>query len=120
QAAEHEVLKSTIKSQAPMHRSLMPEGLDALGAESLRDILAYLESGSSRFRVIDLQKGFTADGRLGLFSSRQALAENLEFNKHGHVQIGDVPFQIADPVTSGTGTNLLVLRGGAGEARNYP
>ena len=36
-------------------RSLMPDGLDALGGHALRDVLAYLCGGESRHRIVDLR-----------------------------------------------------------------
>ncbi|MDQ3624521.1 MAG: c-type cytochrome, partial [Verrucomicrobiota bacterium] len=121
QAAEREVKKSDIKTQAPMNRSLMPEGLEALGPEPLRDLLAYLESaGAGRFRIIDLSKAATGDGRLGMFERREALSDAIEFARYGHVAVGEVPFQIIDPAKSATGVNLVALRGGRGEATSYP
>lgn len=121
QAAEHEVPKTNVKSQKPMERSLMPEGLEALGAEALRDMLAYLESaGAGRFRIIDLTKAVTADGRLGLFASKEALGNNLEFKKYGNLNVGEVPFKVLDPAVASDGKNLVLLKGGHGQAKEYP
>ena len=48
-------------------RSLMPEGLEALGAEALRDILTFIAGdGDQKFRVVDLRDAYTADSRRGL------------------------------------------------------
>ncbi|HEX8312478.1 MAG TPA: ThuA domain-containing protein, partial [Chthoniobacteraceae bacterium] len=120
QAAEHDVPKATVARLTAMGRSLMPEGLEALGAGALRDILAYLETGGGRFRIIDMSPAATADGRLGLFSSKEALSDNLEFKKYGSLQIGDVPFRVSDPAQSATGKNLVVLKGGSGFAKTHP
>ena len=119
-SGEHAIAKANIKTRIDMARSLMPEGFEALGPESLRDILAFLESGNTRFRIIDLKKVATADGRLGLFEKRERLADNLEFKKYGMAQVGEVPFQVIDPAQAPNGLNLLVLKGGVGYAKTYP
>ncbi|MHA3772231.1 PVC-type heme-binding CxxCH protein [Verrucomicrobiota bacterium sgz303538] len=117
-AAEREIAKADIKTRTAVERSLMPEGLEALGAETLRDILAYLEGGSAgRFRVLDLTKAVNADGRLGLFASKENLNDALEFTRYGHVQVGEVPFQVLNPSTRNDGTNLILLKGG--DRRGY-
>ena len=35
----------------------MPEGLEAMGAESLRDILTFIDGDAATFRVVDLRAG---------------------------------------------------------------
>jgi uncharacterized protein len=119
-SGEHEIVKANIKKRTDMARSLMPEGFEALGPENLRDILAFLESGNTRFRIIDLKKVATADGRLGLFASKEDVSDNLEFKKYGMAQVGEVPFQVIDPAQSPGGLNLLALEGGSGFAQTYP
>ena len=42
QTAEREIARADIKSKRSTGRSLMPEGFEALGAETLRNILAYI------------------------------------------------------------------------------
>jgi putative membrane-bound dehydrogenase-like protein len=119
-AGEHDLLKSDLASRQELGRSLMPEGFEALGAESLRDIIAYLQATDARFRVIDLHGVFTADSRRGIFLSEENENETLKFRKFGNVKVGDIPFVIADPVNARGGKNLLVLRGGSGLAKRYP
>jgi putative membrane-bound dehydrogenase-like protein len=119
-SGEHEIVKANIKTRTDMARSLMPEGFEALGAENLRDILAFLESGNTRFRIINLKRVATADGRLGLFASKENVSDNLEFKKYGTAQVGEVPFQVIDPAQSPGGLNLLALEGGSGFAQTYP
>ncbi|MGV3532191.1 MAG: DUF7133 domain-containing protein, partial [Chthoniobacteraceae bacterium] len=117
-AGEHELVKADLKSRLEVGRSLMPEGFEALGAEALRDVIAYMQSGDSKFRIIDLRPGFTADGRDGLFSSPENKTDSLRFRKHGDVKVGDVTFKIADPAIYGR--NLVVLKGGFEHAKTYP
>ncbi len=42
QTSEHEIARADIQSKRNTGRSLMPEGFEALGAETLRNILAYM------------------------------------------------------------------------------
>ena len=39
----------------------MPEGLESLGAEALRDILTFIAAGDQKFRVVDLRQAYTAE-----------------------------------------------------------
>ena len=119
-AGEHDLLKADLASRHELGRSLMPEGFEAIGAENLRDIIAYLQATDARFRVIDLHSVFDADSRRGIFASEENTNETLKFRKFGNIKVGDVPFVIADPVTAHGGKNLLVLRGGSGQAKHYP
>jgi uncharacterized protein len=45
QGGDREIRKDEISKRENTQRSLMPEGLDALGAEGLRDIIAFMASG---------------------------------------------------------------------------
>jgi putative heme-binding domain-containing protein len=119
-AGEHELAKSELTGRRELGRSLMPEGFEALGAETLRDIIAYLQSGDSRFQVVDLRAACTADSRAGIFMSAQQKSDTLHFKRFGDVRVGGVPFVIIDPATTNDGKNLIVLRGGQGMAKSYP
>ena len=46
--AVQEIQIADLKTRQDTGRSLMPEGLEALGADALRDILAYLRSGGAK------------------------------------------------------------------------
>jgi putative heme-binding domain-containing protein len=107
-----EVLKENIKTRTNTHRSLMPEGFEGLGAETLRDLVSYLCGGPSRFRVLDLSGAFTADTRRGLYESQEQLRDTVSFKKFGLVDVEGIPFDIASPEKSGLGGNLIVLKGG--------
>ena len=117
-AGEHLLEKSNITGRHELGRSLMPEGFEALGGETLRDIVAYLQSGDARFRVLDLRRACNADSREGIFTPDHP-HESLEFKKFGDVRVGDVPFKILDPIVAGK--NLLILKGGETPlAKGYP
>ncbi len=120
QTAESEVRKDNIKSRRNTGRSLMPEGFDQLGAESLRDLLTYLCDDEKRFRILDLGPAFTANTARGIYMSLESKDESLRFKKWGTLKHRDVPFDIVSPQRATTGNNVLVLQGGAGISRNYP
>src|SRR4030095_8943350 len=109
---ELEIKTSDIKSRRSTGRSLMPEGFEALGSPALRDLLTYMGAGESKSRTIDFKSACTADSRQGIFSSAEALDQTLQFRRFGVVTAGAVPFDIASPLRSANGYNLVVLRGG--------
>ncbi|MFD0892671.1 ThuA domain-containing protein [Luteolibacter ambystomatis] len=112
-AGQEEIRIADIKSRVNTGRSLMPEGLEGLGGESLRDILAYLcGTDAARYRTLDLRGVFTADTRKGLYQSQAATGDTLVFRKYGTQEIEKVPFNVIDPGKSTNGNNILVLKGG--------
>ena len=115
-----EIRTADIKSRRVTGRSLMPEGFEALGTETLRDILTYMIGGDSRYRVIDLSRAFTADSRKGLFLTTENTRDTLEFTKFGVLKAGDVPFDVVSPTRTRDGRNVIVLKGGSGVAKQMP
>jgi uncharacterized protein len=115
-----EIKTSDIKSRRSTGRSLMPEGFEALGSESLRDLLTYMIGGDARYRVIDMKSAFTSDSRQGLFTSPDQLNDTLRFRKFGIVKAGDVPFAVENPAKVTTGRNLVVLKAAQGHAKTMP
>jgi putative membrane-bound dehydrogenase-like protein len=111
-AGDVEIPKANVKSSVNTHRSLMPEGFEGLGAESLRDILTFICGAESRFRVLDLSGAFTADTRRGLYQSQEALHDTLSFKKFGIVTVDGIPFDLVNPESSPLGGNVIVMRGG--------
>jgi putative heme-binding domain-containing protein len=112
-AGDVEVRKEDIATRENTRRSLMPEGLDSLGAEALRDILTFLAAGDQKFRVIDLRQVYTASSRRG-FRRDDDTTETVPLHRFGDVTVAGVPFFVMDPAKSLTGTNLLALKGGPG------
>jgi putative membrane-bound dehydrogenase-like protein len=110
-----EIPKSEIVAAKKSSLSLMPEGLESLGVDALRDVIAFLCEGAGNYRVLDLSGAFTTDTRRGLFHSAEALRDTLHFRKFGLVQVEGIPFNLIDPSKSTLGGNLIILRGG-GEA----
>ena len=119
-SGDKEVPRRDIESIKNTGRSLMPEGFEALGADTLRDILAYLCATETKFRILDLTQGYTVDSTRGIYSSQDSTVETLAFKKFGLVKISDIPFEIANPQKVATGKNLVVLRGGSGFAKTLP
>lgn len=112
---EKEIKKSDIKSRRNTGRSLMPEGFEALGAEGLRDVLAFITGSETRFRFIDLSTAFTASTRDGLYMTREPGGGALPLAKTGAVNAYGVPFNVVDPAKQPR--NVMVLKGG--DARGH-
>ncbi|HTO03443.1 MAG TPA: c-type cytochrome, partial [Opitutus sp.] len=108
-----EVSKADIVTQENTRRSLMPEGFEGLGAEPLRDLLAFMCAQEQNFRVIDLRVAYTADSRRGAFAREDARGETLSLKSFGNVTVQGVPFFIMDPAKSPKGANFIALKGGA-------
>ena len=108
-----EIRKDDIASRENTRRSMMPEGFEALGAEPLRDILAFLGADAQKFRVVDLRQAYTADSRRG-FRREDERDETVTLHKFGDVTVAGVPFFVMDPARSPTGANLIALKGGPG------
>ncbi len=113
-----------IASRQRVETSLMPEGFEALGAEGLRNLIAYIRSTGGtntatvvgRFHLLDLSPVVNADSRLGLYASKEAVTDNLPFAKFGQITTNGVPFTVLNPADFKGGKNILVLKGGAGRA----
>ena len=125
-----EVKVADIATRTRVETSLMPEGFEALGAEGLRNIIAYLRSTAisnegvtvGNFTLLDLSAAFTADGRYGLYASREGRGDTLPFRKFGQQVHNGVPFQVADPAKAKDGKNLVQLKGGprSSYAQSFP
>ncbi len=112
-AGEQEIKVADIKARTNTGRSLMPEGFDGLGAEALRDVIAYMVSvDGGKFRALDLSSAYTTTTSRGIYNRQEATAESFVFNKTGTVSVGGVPFSIMAPEKAATGKNIIVLKGG--------
>ncbi|HTI71884.1 MAG TPA: PVC-type heme-binding CxxCH protein [Candidatus Limnocylindria bacterium] len=110
-ASDHNIRISEIKTRASTGRSLMPEGFESLGADSLRNLLAYICADENRFRILDLGKAFTANSSRGLFSSPENTDDTVKFRRYGLFRAEDVPFDVVSP--DKVVANAVVLKGGA-------
>ena len=108
-----ELKQEEIATRENTHRSLMPEGLEALGSDVLRDILAFMAGGDQKFRVIDLRDAYTADSRRGLLRDEDR-DDTVSLHRFGDVTVAGVPFFVMDPARSTTGSNFIALKGGTG------
>jgi putative heme-binding domain-containing protein len=112
-AGEQEVKVSEIKTRTNTGRSLMPEGFEALGAEAIRDIIAYMaQVDGGGYRTLDLSTAFTASSARGFYADDRG--KSLDLVKTGTVKFGGVPFNVLAPEKSPTGKNVVNLRGGPG------
>ena len=110
-----ELKKEEMASRENTRRSMMPEGFEALGAETLRDILAFLEAesrGTAGFQVVDLREAYTADSRRGL-RVEDDRDDTVGLHRFGNVTVANVPFFLMDPARSPRGTNIVALNAGA-------
>ena len=120
-SAELKVADIVSRERSP--NSLMPEGFESLGAEGLRNVIAYLRSVAispegvtiGRFRLLDLGTAFTASTDTGLYASKNAKRDTLPFKKYGQVEANGVPYKIVDPKSAKDGLNVIVLKGGNGQ-----
>lgn len=107
-----ELKKDDIATRVNTRRSLMPEGLEGLGAEGLRDLLAFMCGGEQKFRVLDLRDAYTADSRRGAFRREAERDETVTLHKFGNVMVAGVPFFVMDPAKAPNGMNFIALKGG--------
>ncbi len=122
QGGDTELRKDDIATRENTHRSLMPEGLEGLGGEGLRDILAYMTASEGRYRVLDLRKAYTADARRGLFAAEASKGDSVFPVSFGNITAEKIPFFLMDPAKSADGNNMVVLKGGGKHtfSTNYP
>jgi putative heme-binding domain-containing protein len=119
QTGDFEIRKDDIKVRENTHRSLMPEGFEALPPEILRDILAFIcGDAAKQFRILHLADAYTADSREGVFKSAKPNGGVVRLAKFGNVNVNGIPFYIQDPAKSTAGANLIVLKGGPKDARS--
>lgn len=119
QAGDFEVRKEDIKERLNTRMSLMPEGLEGLGAENLRDILAFMGGDAQKhFRVLSLADVYTADSREGVFKGTKPNEGQVRLAKFGNVTVEGIPFFVQDAAKSATGSNLIVLKGGPKDAHS--
>jgi putative membrane-bound dehydrogenase-like protein len=108
---DREIRRADIDAMISTGLSLMPEGLESLGADAIRDILTFLVSEAGGFRVVDLQTAFTASSVKGLYDPTRE-PNNLRLKKFGILTVEGIPFQVMDPTKSLNGNNAIVLKGG--------
>ncbi|TDU81115.1 putative membrane-bound dehydrogenase-like protein [Prosthecobacter fusiformis] len=123
QVGVREIAKTDIEKKENTRRSLMPEGLEALGPDALRDILAYIcGDAMKQFRILHLADVYTADSRGGIFAGPASNQGQVRLSRYGNLQIENVPFFVQDASKNATGANLIVLKGGPPKSQSstYP
>ena len=109
-----EVKKEEIVSRDNTRLSLMPEGLESLGAEALRDILTFMTGDGAQYRVVDMRTAYNSDSRRSLRAD-DAPDDTVTLLRFGDVTVNGVPFFVLDPArATGSGTNFVALKGGPG------
>ncbi len=119
---EREVPRTEIASLRSTGRSPMPTGFESLGAEALRDLIAFLAGEWAGFRVLDLKPHCSSSATRGLYDTRHD-ARPMRFRQYGVVGVEGVPFEILEPARMGEEKNTLTLRGGLAEgweSHGYP
>lgn len=110
-AGDVEVARDEIEWLRNTGRSPMPEGLDSIGAEGLRDLFAYLTGKFAGWRVLDLENVVSSSSLEGLYDVERD-KKPLVFAHYGINDVDGVPFELLDPRQETSGCNALVLKGG--------
>jgi len=121
-SGEAEVARDHVADLRSTGRSPMPVGFESLGAEALRDIVAFLAGDYADYRVIDLRPVVDASATRGLYDTKND-ARPMRFRRHGVVDVEGVPFELLDPARMEGERNALVLKGGmreGWESKGYP
>ncbi len=109
-AGEVRVPRDELDSLRSTGRSPMPTGFESLGAEGLRDLLAFLCQGYEDYRIVSLQGVMTSTTN-ALYDLRRD-AKPMRFVRLGVIEAGGVPYELLDPARTTSGNNALVLKGG--------
>lgn len=110
---EKEVPRSEIEALKNTGRSPMPVGLEKIGADGLRDVIAYLSQGTEGFRVLPLGALCSRNSLNGIYDHRHA-NEVLRPRRFGLSSVFGVPFEALDPARTPSGNNVIVMKGGTG------
>lgn len=104
--------RKQIESLYSTGRSPMPTGFESLGAETLRDLLAFICGEYGDFRIVSLKNQFTASTSKGLYDRRYD-AQPIRFEAYGVLDVMGTPMEVFDPASMPEHNNALVLKGGA-------
>ncbi|MSR63623.1 MAG: c-type cytochrome [Planctomycetes bacterium] len=119
---EREVRRTDIAELRSTGRSPMPTGFESLGADALRDVIAFLAGEWAGFRVVDLRLYCSSSTARGLYDTQKD-AKPMLFKQYGVTGVEGVPFEVLDPARMSEQKNTLTLRGGMGagwESHSYP
>jgi hypothetical protein len=65
------------------------------------------------FHPIAFATAATADGRQGVYLSKEVAMDRVSLKQHGRIRVNDVPFMLPNPAKIDGGKNVIVLQGGA-------
>jgi len=114
--ATQDIAVADVISRQDTGLSLMPEGFESLGTDSLANLLAYMRGGSQKYRALELGGTFTTNTGGGLYARRDAENDTVQPSKYGVVTVEGVPFALPDPNTTPSGGNVIVLKPGDGDS----
>ncbi|MEO7154082.1 MAG: PVC-type heme-binding CxxCH protein [Planctomycetota bacterium] len=106
-----EIPRDELVSLKSTGRSPMPVGLESIGAEGLRDVLAYMTSEYPGFRVLDLRELFNMCSLKGMYDPEKG-PDRMDLERYGVMELDGIPFEIRDPEKAEGGRNVVCLRGG--------
>jgi putative membrane-bound dehydrogenase-like protein len=108
-----EVARADLAELRSTGLSLMPSGLESMGADDLRHLLSFLTYDYQGWHALDLRDLANTSSLRGLFDREDDWSGWGRFTRHGVVAIEGVPFSLPDPELAAGGLNVLALRGGA-------
>lgn len=76
------------------------------------ELVRWVAGRRELFRPIALGSAATADGRQGVYLSRDAVGDRVSLRRHGDVSVNGIPFVLPEPASLEGGRNVIVLRGG--------
>lgn len=110
-SGDAEVPRDEIASLRSTGRSPMPMGLESIGPEGLRDVLAFLSDEYAGYRVLDLRNLANMSSRKGMYDPERA-PDVMDLLRYGVFTVDGVPYEIRDPLVAEGGRNVICLRGG--------
>jgi len=109
----HAVQRAEIEELQASNKSIMPEGFEKqLAPQELCDLLEFLTQ-RGKYLPLDLAKSATIVSTLGMFYSKEARGERLDFKDWSVKTFEGIPFRLVDPQGSQI-PNVILLNGPQG------
>jgi type 1 glutamine amidotransferase/mono/diheme cytochrome c family protein len=77
------------------------------------ELLTWAKQRTASFHPIAFDTAATADGRQGVYLSKEVAMDRVSLKQHGRTRVNDVPFVLPNPAKLSGGKNVIVLQGGA-------
>jgi type 1 glutamine amidotransferase/mono/diheme cytochrome c family protein len=77
------------------------------------ELLTWAKQRAESFHPIAFANAATADGRQGVYLSKEVAMDRVSLKQHGRIRVNDVPFVLPNPAKIDGGKNVIVLKGGA-------